>query len=180
MSGLAAIVLAGGRSARMGRDKAMLPWGGEPAVRRVARLAKAAGAGQLLVAGGDYGLPFAPDPVAYGGPVGGILAAVAAMPKAARFLVLAVDAPAVRLADLQPLLSAPGPGAANRDQPLPMVIARAAIPFDLPPSAALRRFVELAGLWRPAPDAHALPRLRGANTPEEFAALTLQAGDVFA
>jgi molybdopterin-guanine dinucleotide biosynthesis protein A len=170
VSGLAAIVLAGGRSTRMGRDKATLLWLGEPAVRRVARLAEAAGAAQVLVAGGDYGLPFAPDPAPFGGPVGGLLAAAAAMPQAARFLVLAVDAPALRLADLQPLLEAPGPGAAYRDQPLPMVIASEAIPRDLAASTPLRRFVELAGLRELPADAAALPRLRGANTPAELAA----------
>jgi len=171
VSGLAAIVLAGGRSSRMGRDKATLVWAGELAVRRVARLARAAGAAQVMVAGGDHGLPFIPDPVAHAGPVGGLLAAAAAMPDAARLLVLAVDAPTLSPLDLAPLLAAPAAGAVYRGQPLPMLIARHALPAALDPGTPLRRLAEIAGLAELSPEAAALARLRGANTPAEWAAL---------
>jgi molybdopterin-guanine dinucleotide biosynthesis protein A len=124
----------------------------------------------VIVAGGDYGLPFTPDPVAHGGPVGGLLAAARAT-DAERLLVLAVDAPTLTLADLEPLLAAPGPGAAYADFPLPMAVARAALPWGLDDGAPLRRLVVAAGLaCLPALPA-AAPRLRGANTPAEWLAL---------
>jgi molybdopterin-guanine dinucleotide biosynthesis protein A len=39
MNTLGAIILCGGGSRRMGRDKALLDWGGERAIDRVAALA---------------------------------------------------------------------------------------------------------------------------------------------
>ena len=44
-----AVVLAGGRSSRMGRPKALLPAGGETFVGRIVRTLRAAGAGRVLV-----------------------------------------------------------------------------------------------------------------------------------
>ena len=44
-----AVILAGGRSSRMGRPKALLPAGGETFVGRIARTLRAGGAGPLVV-----------------------------------------------------------------------------------------------------------------------------------
>ena len=78
-----AIVLAGGQSTRMGRDKALLEWGGQPLIARVV--------GQLepffdeiLVSGNDperyafLGKRVVPDEVAGEGPLMGIVTAMAA------------------------------------------------------------------------------------------------------
>lgn len=171
MNSLVAIILAGGRARRMGRDKATIRWGGETAVQRVARLARDAGAAEILVSGGDYGLPFAPDPIAHGGPVGGLLATAALRPLGDRFLVLAVDAPTLLASDLEPLLTAAGPGAAYAGFPLPMVVARAAMPWDLDDGAPLRGLVDAAGLTSLPPPTTLVPRLRGANTPQDLTTL---------
>ena len=124
-----------------------------------------------MVSGGDYGLPFAPDPEAFGGPVGGILTAAAALEPSERLLILAVDAPTLTPEDLRPLLTIHGAGAAFAGHPLPMVISASALPRDLPVDAPLKRFVERAGLSILPPPLEALERLRGANTPDELAAL---------
>ena len=171
MSGLAAIILAGGRARRMGGDKALIRWDGETAIQRLAALARASGASQVLTAGGDYGLPWVPDPQPGGGPVGGLLAAARAVPGAQRLLVLAVDAPTLELGDLRPLLAAPAPGAAYAGLPLPMVVTRAALPFGLAADAPLRRLAALAGLAELPRPIGADLRLRGANTPDELARL---------
>jgi molybdenum cofactor guanylyltransferase len=168
VSGLAAIILAGGRSQRMGRDKAAILWAGRSAVERLAGLARAAGAERVVVSGGDHGLPFVRDPTPFGGPVGGLLAAAEQLANAERLLVLAVDAPTVLRDDLRPLLSAPEPGACYLGYPLPMVLARCAIPTGAAPGMPLRRFVERAGLRQITPLPEACLRLRGANTPAEL------------
>lgn len=49
MPGVSAIVLAAGDATRMGCEKVLLELGGESLVRRCARLARAAGAGEILV-----------------------------------------------------------------------------------------------------------------------------------
>ena len=167
MIDLAAIILAGGRSQRMGQDKAGLRWDGQTAVARLAATAQAAGAEAVRVSGGDYGLPFTRDPQAFGGPVGGILAAAADLPASRRLLILAVDAPTVTPEDLAPLLNAPAPGAAYARLPLPMVVWREAMPWRLPANSPIRHLIADAGLAElPAPES-ALTRLRGANTPDE-------------
>src|ERR687897_422144 len=72
-----AIILAGGRSSRMGTPKALLPFDGEPlVVHLVRRLAPMFGE-VIVVAAPDQILPNVPatvvrDEVAYQGPVGGI------------------------------------------------------------------------------------------------------------
>ncbi|MBS0297652.1 MAG: molybdenum cofactor guanylyltransferase [Proteobacteria bacterium] len=178
MSALSAIILAGGRSSRMGQDKATLRWGGRTAIERVAALARACGAEQLMVSGGDYGLPFTPDPEAFGGPVGGLLTAAARLPAASRLLALAVDAPTLTPEDLRPLLDAAAPGAAFEDHPLPLVIEASALPRNLAPDSPLKRLVERAGLRLLPPPADALARLRGANTPDELDALRRAAHEI--
>lgn len=163
MSSLGAIILCGGASRRMGRDKALLDWGGQRAVDRVAGLARAAGANALVTAGADLGLPWAADDAALAGPVGGILAGARAL-GTARLLVLAVDAPTVLLEDLAPLLAE---GGYYEGLPVPMVVEASALPADAEAGWPLRRFVERAGLVSlPVPEG-AMARLRGANTPEE-------------
>jgi molybdopterin-guanine dinucleotide biosynthesis protein A len=169
MTKLGAIILCGGASRRMGRDKAVLDWDGARAVDRVAALARAVGADALVTAGADLGLPWVPDEQALAGPVGGVLAGARAL-GAERLLVLAVDAPTLTAEDLAPLLAT---GGYYEGLPVPMVLETAVLPTDAQAGWPLRRLVEAAGLKAlPVPDG-ALARLRGANTPEERAALNL-------
>lgn len=175
---LAAFILAGGVSRRMGEDKASLTWGGASAVERVASLAYALGAGEVLTVGADYGLPWLADAAPGEGPVGGVRVAAewASRHDFARGLVLAVDAPLITPADIAPLLSASRPGATYAGLPLPMVFHIDAMPDDARDDWPLRRLAERAGLVEIAvPDGAAL-RLRGANTPEERRRLMKMAG----
>ena len=169
-----AIILTGGTSRRMGADKAALDWDGQRAVDRVAALASAAGAVRVLTAGRDLGLEHVDDPAPGAGPVGGVLAGARALAAhgLARALVLAVDAPTVTVDDLAPLLAAGEPGAVYEGLPVPMVVTLAALPADAEPGWPLRRLVERARLATLPCDEAVKLRLRGANTPEERAALT--------
>ncbi|MBX5466211.1 MAG: molybdenum cofactor guanylyltransferase [Firmicutes bacterium] len=92
------VVLAGGRSRRMGEDKYRLPWPGGPTLGafQVRRLASAV-AGAVWVARGAWARPHQhpeelPDPIVEGGPLAGILAALERT-RARRVAVLAVDLP---------------------------------------------------------------------------------------
>ena len=65
-SGISIVILAGGQSRRLGQDKAVADFGGEPLLRRVIRRAVAGiGGGN---SGGDVATPFGPPP--YGGVAG--------------------------------------------------------------------------------------------------------------
>ena len=173
MTPFGALILTGGGSRRLGRDKAVLEWGGVRAVDRVAELARAVGAREVLTVGADLGLPWVPDPEPGAGPVGGVLAGVEALRALGlgRALILAVDAPTLTAEDLAPLLAAVVPGAAYDGLPLPMVLSFAAVPEGVEAGWPLRRLVERAGLLTVGLAADAEARLRGANTPEERARL---------
>jgi len=169
---MGAVILVGGASSRMGQDKALLDWGGQRAVDRVADLARALGAKRVLTAGGDYGLPFVLDPSPQAGPVSGIVAAADRLRQGAcdRALILAVDAPTLTPVDLGPLLE-PTEGGYYEAYPLPMIMPLVAIDGGVKADWPLRRLVERAGLRSFPPSEELALRLRGANTPDERAAL---------
>jgi molybdopterin-guanine dinucleotide biosynthesis protein A len=72
-----AIILAGGKSSRMGRPKALLPFGNEPLIAHLVRTLERSFNSVVVVAAPDQELPLlrakvVRDEVAYQGPVGGI------------------------------------------------------------------------------------------------------------
>ena len=76
----AGYVLVGGKSSRLGIDKALLEFEGAPLVARVANVVRVA-AGRVTIVGspekyGHLGLRVIPDPVADFGPLAGLLAAL--------------------------------------------------------------------------------------------------------
>ncbi len=193
MSGTGALILAGGRSRRMGRDKATLVWRGRTLLERAQDLARAAGADPVLVSGRDDGLA---DPLPDLGPAGGVLALaehwnrhLRTLP--VRWLLLPVDMPALTTDDLAPLLEAPSPGAHFTHRPLPAVlhldperarvvqetVTAATTAQDDPqddPQARRGRMLALHRLWRrigipalPLP-AQARSRFVNLNTPGQW------------
>jgi molybdopterin-guanine dinucleotide biosynthesis protein A len=93
---VAAFVLAGGGSTRMGRDKALLELAGEPMVVRAVHLAEPHVASVAVVAPGDryaaMEMPVLPDRWPGAGPLGGIATALSAT-KADWNLILGCDLP---------------------------------------------------------------------------------------
>ncbi len=106
MSAFAAVVLCGGMSRRMGRDKAWLPFGNETLLQRTVRLLGDATSHIIVVAGPDQALPALPgevivvrDPVPALGPLQGISVGLAAAEAHAdRAYVSPTDAPFVSTA----------------------------------------------------------------------------------
>ena len=107
---VAGFVLAGGRSTRMGRDKALLDWNGETLVELALRKLRAVCA-EVAIAGGGADLArfgrVIPDETPGLGPLGGI---VAALEQSAYEwnLFLAVDMPFVPEEALRALIAAAG------------------------------------------------------------------------
>jgi molybdopterin-guanine dinucleotide biosynthesis protein A len=82
VGGFSGVVLTGGRSTRMGHDKAFVMLDGRPLVVRVADALRRAGAEEVLAVGGDIGGLIAlgvdarADPLQGDGPLGGLLTAL--------------------------------------------------------------------------------------------------------
>jgi molybdopterin-guanine dinucleotide biosynthesis protein A len=104
----AGFVLVGGKSSRMGRDKALLPFRGATLVEHVARAVAAAAAGSVTLVGNPEAYchliyPVIPDATIGAGPLAGIQAALASS-DAEWNLIVACDMPAVSSGFLSDLM----------------------------------------------------------------------------
>jgi molybdopterin-guanine dinucleotide biosynthesis protein A len=117
-----ALILAGGRSRRMGRDKASLPWHGQPLLDHLSAVLRDAGAQSVQVAGRQPDGCGIPDQWPEAGPLGG-LASSLPMLVDGTLIVVPVDLPLLDGQLLMPLLD-PGAAPACRyvDQPMPLCL----------------------------------------------------------
>ncbi|MGB8261523.1 MAG: molybdenum cofactor guanylyltransferase [Terracidiphilus sp.] len=139
MPSAAGFVLAGGRSLRMGADKALVEFAGEPLIARALGILRAAGLDTAIAGArqplGGYA-PVVADSEPELGPLGGVCAALATL-EAERALFLPVDMPLMAPSLLRCLI-----GLAEREsaavavpqldgfaQTFPAVVSRAALPF---------------------------------------------------
>ena len=105
----AAVLLAGGKSSRMGRDKSALPVNGEPLWQRQLAVLRATEPAELFISGkndgpyADCGVEILADEIPGCGPLGGIATALRRC-TSERLLVLAVDMPAMTVDFLRTLL----------------------------------------------------------------------------
>jgi molybdenum cofactor guanylyltransferase len=108
---LAAAVMAGGRSLRMGRDKAMLEYEGERLIDRQISLLRFLSPAELLISGRpghDYGvtdITVVHDELPDCGPLGGLAALLRAC-ASSHLLILAVDMPLMSVEMLRELTAA--------------------------------------------------------------------------
>ena len=179
----AGYVLVGGRSSRMGRDKALLPYRGGWLVQAVARAVELAAGSATLVGHprryGDLGFPVLPDAYPGQGPLGAILTAL--RHSAADWnLVVACDMPGLTADFLRALLQAAERSAARalapagpsgRPEPLCAVYHRGALPaleaaFANGARKASAALEEAGVAVLPFPEV--LP-FQNVNTPEEWA-----------
>lgn len=93
------VVLAGGKSSRMGQNKASLQRGKQDMLSYSMSLLKAAGSSQVLVSGGEQGIG---DLVANLGPLGGIQSIIKQF-KPQALLILPVDLPLMTSVELATL-----------------------------------------------------------------------------
>ena len=184
-------VVAGGRSRRMGRDKALLPWGGTTLLdHAVARLREVCPEVRILCGPelryAEARLPVDVDVVADAGALGGVLTGLQRLGVDALGLFLGVDLPLVPAALLRHLLERAGdrdavvPVSSGGPEPLCAVYRASCCPAierriaagDLKmtsfwPDVRVRQVdaAELAGFGDP------LGMFRNVNAPEEYAAL---------
>ncbi|GHH55627.1 molybdenum cofactor guanylyltransferase [[Pseudomonas] boreopolis] len=172
------LVLAGGGSTRMGRDKAGLDWQGRPLIEHMQDLLRSAGAHRVVVSGDYPQYDAIADRRPGLGPLGGLHSAAAALPDGT-LLVVPVDMPRLTTALLCRLLAAPAEYAVFSGQRLPMRMrldeaSRATL--DRLVAAAerersLRALQQALGCAELALDAGAEAALANCNTPAQWEAL---------
>ncbi len=175
-------MLAGGRSARMGRDKALLPFrGGVLAASIASAVAQAAGTAVLVgnpALGERTGYPAIPDRFPGEGPLGGILTALAHS-RAEWNLIVACDMPALDAPFLRKLLDAAEAagadvllprGPSGRPEPLCAVYRLSALPpLEVAFASGARKITAaLAGLRAAPYDVTEMTPLQNVNTPEDW------------
>ncbi len=181
------VILAGGRSSRMGRDKATLSLGGESLVERQLRVLGGAGVSEVAVSRAPghpplpVDLPVIPDEEPHLGPLSGIVAALEGA-GGRPVLILAVDMAAVdselvrRIVEVGELQTGAAPRSKERWEPLLALYPPGALPaaraeFMGPrrsPSALVQTLFD-AGLMRPFhPSPAEAEMLRSWNDPEDL------------
>ena len=174
-AGWTGVVLAGGRSSRMGRDKAGLLWYGKPLLHYMADLLREAGASHVAVSGDYPEMGGIPDTERGLGPLGGIASVAAAMSDGT-LLIVPVDMPAITAPLLATLASSDARCACYRDHMLPLRLQLDARLRDwlpealrLPPNRRSLHALHIAmdGVFLPLPE-HAAAQLDNLNTPEQW------------
>ncbi|MBQ4855860.1 molybdenum cofactor guanylyltransferase [Rhodanobacter sp. B2A1Ga4] len=97
------VVLAGGLSSRMGRDKALLDWQGRPLIERQLAVLREAGIDDVRVSGHRPGYHGVVDAMPQAGPLGGLAGIADALVSDAELLVIPVDMPLLHAALLRRL-----------------------------------------------------------------------------
>ena len=119
MDELAAVIMVGGKSSRMGQDKASLPYKGKRLVDVVTEVVREAGIENIYVSGTIDGYTSLPDLLLERGPMGGICSSAVRLHKCyARVLFIPVDMPHL-CAELLRLLLAEQEACHFENHPLP-------------------------------------------------------------
>jgi molybdenum cofactor guanylyltransferase len=121
---VAGLILAGGRSTRMGQDKALLEWRGASLLSHARALLRSAGVVEIHVGGRPEEIDGLPDSQPHAGPARAILDAARLLRgRYDRLLIIPVDMPLLGRDQLAPLLAAlPGEARHWEGQPLPALI----------------------------------------------------------
>lgn len=143
MHNVTGLVLAGGRSSRMGTNKALLEINGETLLNRAMQLLDRVGCRQVLISGDYYGYRCVLDQEKLG-PLSGIAAGLSAC-QTEKMLILPVDMPYITSEILQLLLHFKfnGNGVSYADAQFPLLLMNNVVNREI-----------LAGLLSPDTPAH--------------------------
>ncbi|MFA5593367.1 MAG: molybdenum cofactor guanylyltransferase [Micavibrio sp.] len=170
LSRIAGIVLAGGQSSRMGRNKALLDYKGRPLVRHMAGILYALGLKDVFISGTLEDYPSIKDDVPLAGPVQGISSVLRNKPGYSGYIFVPVDMPLLQERALQLLLREER-GGYFTGWPLPAYITP---PFTPSQSPSVRGFLEAQGARSLALPPELEPTMKNINTPQEWAEVISQ------
>lgn len=170
-SHFSALILAGGKSSRMGQDKALLNLNGQSLLEHMQQLARDSGASEVLISRNQPGYIADGASAQAQGPLSGILAALAHC-RSPQLLVLPIDTPLLSVISLQRLLQQAANGAACfANSPLPCVLpvspalsALISAQLDSGQRSVKALLAKLNALTLPAPTTELL----NTNTPQDW------------
>lgn len=164
------IVLAGGRSSRMGQDKAFLPYRGKPLIYHMLEILLESGTARQIVSGAAGDWESFADDIPFQGPAHAMLGVLRAFRVFRGILFVPVDMPFLDVRTLQWLMQR-DEGAWFEDNPLPAYIAaRDALPATLA-GGRVRTLLEMTGATcLPTLPCHR-EKLGNFNTPQEWASV---------
>lgn len=171
---MAGVVLAGGKSSRMGRNKALLEYDGKTLLEHMTALLRKAGAADVFVSGCYEGYDCIPDLQEYAGPavaLRDVLQNLAARKKYKGVLCVPVDMPLLSVEALRHLCGVKD-GAYFEHHPFPLYIA---LPLRGEAGAESMRGLLAAEkiTAQSLPEEYAEEMLN-ANTPEEWKKVSVQ------
>lgn len=186
---IGAVILAGGKSSRMGRDKAYLPFRDMRLIDHMLQLLDKLGCSPVVVSGKATGYTAVEDIFPHAGPVGGIYAITQAVPQKKwprAWLFVPVDMPLLTPVLLNRLLSyhlTDGcDGACFTDNPLPLfihlhhhvlaAINQAAVKIAAGGQVAVRQLLEQLAICRATHSDREAVQLTNVNTPEDWKRIT--------
>jgi molybdopterin-guanine dinucleotide biosynthesis protein A len=178
---LTAVILAGGKSERMGEDKAFIDLEGQPFIKRILQVVEGLTKEVMVIANTkDYtalNVPVYPDLIENCGPVGGIYTAMRKV-KTPYLLILSCDIPLLKRAVLEHLIEESIPCDANilttkeRWQSLTAIYNSRTMPIFKKAldtkKLKLRSLLPLMDLHKIACPANLIPCLNNINTPSDL------------
>ncbi|WP_252178479.1 molybdenum cofactor guanylyltransferase [Endozoicomonas sp. 4G] len=174
------LVLAGGRSSRMGQDKARLLWQNIPLFQHMQNLLYESGVDRVLLSGAQFGNRALADKIPGKGPLSGIHVAIDVLPDGVNLLVVPVDMPLLPPEACRELVSAiaeQGRAVMFETFSLPLVLPvnsqlrsavnRALSSQDHKDYSLRRLFDRLQGVTVPLPE-EMVVHFQNTNTPDEW------------
>lgn len=177
---IVAIILCGGRSSRMGTDKAHLPINGKRLVDHVADQINKAGIKDIVVSGEVRGLRCVADDAPNGGPMVGFLSTIKEVyNEFDTFLVLPVDLPLLSKEAIKDLISQciAKDAVFFENSPLPFIVRKSRLTkFDIlsssfaqcAPNLSVKKFLKLLDAQPLSLNDQLASGLTNTNTPEEW------------
>ncbi len=161
---IAGVVLAGGRSSRMGRNKAFLEYKGAPLVSHMTRILEEAGLKDVYVSGDLEGYRCIPDSTPYNGPAHAICDVIKFLQTYDGALFVPVDMPFLTSDILRALLCQPR-GAYFQNCALPAFIKQPSCAPSVSSVHQLLQELDITALPLPAEFKSCMGNF---NTPEEW------------
>ncbi len=174
MSNIACIILAGGRSSRMGTNKALLEYKGKILIEHMVDLLKSTELGDIYISGEVEGYKTIPDSQKFQGPACAIIDVMTQLNDYDGALFVPVDMPLLTPEILRSLISYDG-SAYFKNHPLPLHIMRATMPnigeYEGKPINSVKDVIKSVNAKAIGLPIEFEKYMQNINTPEDLAAL---------